>query len=134
MKKKWDDYEMDLYDDFDNEIVNQISKESMKAKGIPNRIFKRNYRHINYVNCLVNQEQQKINYNILQSKNFQIFTVNTSKISLSCYDDKRRICSNGIDTLAYGHCKRADAGAWRGESESIHTQLCSASREKEDEQ
>ena len=37
------------------------------------------------------------------SKNHNLGTYETNKISLSCFDDKRYILKNGINTLAYGH-------------------------------
>ena len=39
----------------------------------------------------------------IKSKNDIIGTYETNKISLSCFDDKRYILKNGINTLAYGH-------------------------------
>ena len=32
-----------------------------------------------------------------------IFTYQSNKISLSCFDDKRYILDDGINTLPYGH-------------------------------
>ena len=37
------------------------------------------------------------------SKNHNLGTYETTKISLSCFDDKWYIFKNGINTLAYGH-------------------------------
>ena len=39
----------------------------------------------------------------IKSKNHNIGTYESNKISLSCNDDKSYILTNGIDTLAYGH-------------------------------
>ena len=39
----------------------------------------------------------------IKSKNQNIGTYESNKISLSCYDDKSYKLTNGIDTLAYGH-------------------------------
>ena len=39
----------------------------------------------------------------IKSKNHNLWTYETNKISLSCFDDKRCILKNGINTLAYGH-------------------------------
>ena len=39
----------------------------------------------------------------VKSKNHNLGTYKTSKISLSCFDDKRYILRNGIETFAYGH-------------------------------
>ena len=37
------------------------------------------------------------------SKTHNLGTYETNKRSLSCFDDKRYILINGINTLAYGH-------------------------------
>ena len=39
----------------------------------------------------------------IKSKNHNLGTYQTNKRSLSCFDDKRYIPKNGINTLAYGH-------------------------------
>ena len=39
----------------------------------------------------------------IKSKNHNLGTYKTNKRSLSCFDDKRYILKNGINTLAYGH-------------------------------
>ena len=39
----------------------------------------------------------------IRSKNHNLETHKTNKRSLSCFDDKRYILKNGINTLAYGH-------------------------------
>ena len=39
----------------------------------------------------------------IKSKNHNLGTYETNKISLLCFDDKRYILKNGINTLAYGH-------------------------------
>ena len=42
----------------------------------------------------------------IKSKNHNLGTYKTNKISLSCFDDKRYILRNGIETFAYGHKDR----------------------------
>ena len=39
----------------------------------------------------------------IRSENHKIYSVEINKKSLSCFDDKRYILSNGIDSFAYGH-------------------------------
>ena len=39
----------------------------------------------------------------IKSKNHNLGTYETNKISLSCFDDKRYILKDGINTLAYCH-------------------------------
>ena len=42
-------------------------------------------------------------YEIYVMKNHNIGTYESNKTSLSCYDDKRYILNDGINTLVYGH-------------------------------
>ena len=39
----------------------------------------------------------------IRSKNHKIYTEKSDKISLSCYDDKRYIKDDAINTLSFGH-------------------------------
>ena len=39
----------------------------------------------------------------IKPKSHNLGTYETNKISLSCFDDKRHILKNGINTLAYGY-------------------------------
>ena len=39
----------------------------------------------------------------IKPKNHNLGTCEINKISLSCFDDKRHILKNGINTLGYGH-------------------------------
>ena len=43
----------------------------------------------------------------IQAKNHKIGTYEIDKISLSCFDDKRYVLDDGVNTLAYFHkdCK-----------------------------
>ena len=40
---------------------------------------------------------------IIKSENHEIYSQEINTKSLSCFDDKRYILSNGIDSYAYGH-------------------------------
>ena len=48
-----------------------------------------------------------LNYTI-SSERHNLFTLQTTKISLSCLDDKRYIMPNGVDTLPFGHYSLRD--------------------------
>ena len=43
------------------------------------------------------------NMNRIQSKSHELSTYNVFKISLSCFDDKRYVLDDGVNTLAYFH-------------------------------
>ena len=46
----------------------------------------------------------------IQAKKHKIGTYEIDKISLSCFDDKRCVLDDGVNTLAYFHkdCKKYD--------------------------
>ena len=46
----------------------------------------------------------------IQAKKHKIGTYEIDKISLSCFDDKRFVLDNGVNTLAYFHkdCNKKD--------------------------
>ena len=39
----------------------------------------------------------------IRSQNHQLGSYEINKVSLSCFDDKRHISNNGIESYAYGH-------------------------------
>jgi len=41
--------------------------------------------------------------NTLRSMSHEIYAMKINKKSLFCFDDKRYVLSNGIDSFAYGH-------------------------------
>ena len=43
-------------------------------------------------------------FNSIRSKNHQIFSINTAKVSLNSYENKR-YWTTSVDSLAYGHYK-----------------------------
>jgi len=77
--------------------------EIKKLKGIKKYVVARDIHFNHYKNCLVNRKQQKAEMNTFRSTKHQVQSVCVNKTSLSCYDDKRWLCPDGITTLAYGH-------------------------------
>ena len=75
------------------------------CKGIAKYVINKDITHENYLDTLFNNRQLYHKMNTIRSKNHQIHSYNINKISLSCFDDKRFILNNGIDSLAYGHYK-----------------------------
>ena len=43
------------------------------------------------------------NMNRIQSKLYELGTYSVFKISLPCFDDKRQVLGDGVNTLAYFH-------------------------------
>ena len=66
-----------------------------KAKGINKKL-----RHEEYVDVLFNKKVVRHNMRRIQSK---IGTYDVFKTSLSCFDDKRYVLDDGVNTLAYFH-------------------------------
>ena len=72
--------------------------EINKAKGVNLRL-----RHNEYAVVLFNKKIVRHKMKRIQSNLHQIGTSDLNKISLSCFDDKRHILDDGINTLAYFH-------------------------------
>ena len=73
------------------------------AKGIKKNIIKKNITHENYKETLFNKKQMYHKMKTIRSKNHQLGSYEINKVSLSCFDDKRHILENGINSYAYGH-------------------------------
>ena len=70
--------------------------EVTKAKGVNRRI-----RHKEFVNVLFNKKVIRHNIKRIQSKLHRIGTYDVCKISLSCFDDKRYVLDDGVNSLTY---------------------------------
>ena len=73
-------------------------KEVSKAKGVNKKL-----RHNEYIDVLFGRKVVRHKMKRIQSKLHIIGTYELNKISLSCFDDKRYILDDGINTLAYFH-------------------------------
>ena len=69
------------------------NEENKKAKGVNKNVVK-NIRHKEYVDVLFNIKMIRDKMKIIQSKLHKIGTYEVSKISLSCFDDKRYILND----------------------------------------
>ena len=78
------------------------SEEIEKAKGI-NKFVVKNTWHKEYIDVLFSKCFVRHKMKRIQSKLHKIGTYDVCKISLSCFDDKRYILDNGINSLAYFH-------------------------------
>ena len=79
-------------------LISVDDKEVNKAKGIIKKIW-----HKEYLDVLFNKKVVRHGMKRIQSKLREIGTYDVFKISLSCFDDKRYVLDNGIDTLAFFH-------------------------------
>ena len=85
--------------------IKDNQKVGKTAKGIKKNIIKNNIKHEDYKNVLINSKQIHHTMKTIRSINHQLGSYNLNKVSLSCFDDKRYIANDGINSFAYGHYK-----------------------------
>ena len=78
--------------------ISSDCEEINKAKGVNLKL-----RHEEYVDALFNKKVVRHRMKRIQSKLHRIGTYDLNKINLSCFDDKRYVLHDGINTLAYFH-------------------------------
>ena len=81
-------------------LVTIDNEENKKAKGVNKNVVK-NIRHREYIDVLFNKKMIKHKIKRIQSKLHKIGTYDVCKISLSCFDDKRYVLDDGINSLAF---------------------------------
>ena len=81
--------------------------EKKTGKGIQKAHLKEKVCHDDYKRCRVGRErkdQQKFaSWNTIRSKKHAIGTLEINKVGLCCYDNKRYLLEDGIESLCYGH-------------------------------
>lgn len=80
------------------------------AKGIKKNVITKDIKHENYKNALFNCERNYHKMKTIRSVKHEINSYEIYKASLSCFDNKRYIQENGVDSYAYGH--RAILSTW----------------------
>jgi hypothetical protein len=83
---------------------NDISKHN-KCKGVKKNVVEQNLDINDYKNTLFTKEDKVVTQNGIRSYCHEIFTETQTKVALSCYDDKRFVCDDLINTISYGHYK-----------------------------
>ena len=79
-------------------LIDVNDEEVTKVKGVNKKI-----RHKEFVDVLCNKKVIRYNMKIIQSRLHKIGTYNVRNISLSCFDDKRYVLDDGVNSLAYFH-------------------------------
>ena len=79
-------------------MIGSDDKEINKAKGINKKL-----RHQEHLDVLFNEKVVRHGMKRIQSKLHEIGTYDVFKVSLTCFDDKRYVLDDGINTLAYFH-------------------------------
>ena len=77
-------------------------KEYKKCKGTAKNTVKRKIKYDDYNKVLETNEVIHRSFNSIRSKNHMIFSINTTKVSLNSYENKR-YWTSALDSLAYGH-------------------------------
>ena len=79
-------------------LIDLHDEEVTKAKGVNKKI-----RQQEFVDVLFNKKVIRHNMKIIQSKLQKIGAYDVSKILWSCFDDKRYVLNDGVNSLAYFH-------------------------------
>ena len=77
-------------------------KEYKKCKGTAKNTVKRKIKYDDYNKVLETNEVIHRSFNSIRSKNHKIFSINTTKVSLNSYENKR-YWTTSEESLAYGH-------------------------------
>ena len=77
-------------------------KGGKTAKGIKKNVIKNEIKHENYRDTLFNNEQMHHKMKTIRSQKHQLGSYEINKVSLSCFDDKRYILDDGLESYAYG--------------------------------
>ena len=72
------------------------------AKGVQ-KLVKKTLHQDKFLERLLTGVSSRAPMRRIHSANHQIKMTTTNKTALSCFDDKRFILDNGVDTLPYGH-------------------------------
>ena len=67
------------------------------------KVLKKTLHHEKYIECLQIGISSRVPMTRIHSSNHQITVTTTNKMAPSCFDDKRFILANGVDTLPFGH-------------------------------
>ena len=79
-------------------LISIDDEEVTKAKEVIEKI-----KHKQFVDVWFNKKVIRHNMKRIQSKLHRIGTYDVYKISLSCFDDKRYVLNDGVNSLAYFH-------------------------------
>ena len=82
-------------------------KEYKKCKGTAKNTVKRKIKYDDYNKALETNEVIHRSFNSIRSKNHKIYSINTTKVSLNSYENKR-YWTTSVHSLAYGHYKIND--------------------------
>ena len=88
-------------------LISVDNEEKIRAKGVNKKL-----KHSEFIDYLLNKKVIRHNVKRIQSELHRLGTYDVFKVSLSCFDDKRYVLDDGINTLAYFH---KDIGSIHGD-------------------
>ena len=84
-------------------MMTDDGKEKKTGKGIKKSVLKKDIKHQDFKDCLMEKREFQHSMMNFRSQQHQVFTLKQTKKSLSPFDDKRYILSDGYTTRAHGH-------------------------------
>jgi len=84
-------------------ILQDNDKQKNTSKGTSQCVKNKYLKHEKYLNVLQLQTQEHNIQRGFRTDKHQIYTVESNKISLSSYDNKRYLLENGFSSRAFGH-------------------------------
>jgi hypothetical protein len=83
-------------------------KEKKTGKGVQKNALKKKVCHEDYKRCIfgsINEQRQLVSFNVMRSFNHEIYGLKTTRVGLSCSNDKQYLLDDGITSYSYGHYK-----------------------------
>ena len=81
-------------------IVTVDNEKLIRVKGVNRKLMHSEFKDVSFDKKVVRHCMKRI-----LAKGNKMGTYDIYKISLSCFDDKRYVLDNGVNSLAYGHAK-----------------------------
>jgi len=111
------------------------SHEKCVGKGIPRAALKSQLNYDDYKNCLANMNVKYVQFSkISTDRKHHLFTTSSSKKGLSCFDDKRYILGDNVNTLGYGHFRIENRTLPDEEGENLQELLLMMNEEEGEEE
>jgi hypothetical protein len=82
--------------------------EKKTGKGVQKSALKKKVCHEDYKRCIfgsTNEQRQLVSFNVMRSFNHEVFALKTTRLGLSCSNDKQYLLDDGISSYSYGHYK-----------------------------
>lgn len=81
--------------------IKENGENGKTAKGIKKSVIKKSINHADYKNTLFNNQRMYHKMKTVRSNCHQLGSYEVNKVSLSCFDDKRYLHDNVINSYAY---------------------------------